>query len=237
MLTNTVRKTVRLVVLCIGLAAYLAFCWSLVVTGVLPMDEEHFLRFVAIWGIGLLLLGFLRAPSKLLNIRRMTFTRVVWFNLGAVLAAVLVPNSLRFLILVVPLFGVHFAALRLPRVQLLWVAALTGTAYFVAALVLVLSNPEVLYFELYTAVAFTLFLLGSLYLAIEVFAMRARAESRHDNLKQSVAELSAVAMRDELTGVFNRRYIFESLERIRAQADREGMDFTVCYCDWTTSSW
>ena len=50
-------------------------------------------------------------------------------------------------------------------------------------------------------------------------------------LRDAHASGSMLAMRDELTGLYNRRYIMEVLARQKALADRGHIGFTLCYCD------
>jgi diguanylate cyclase (GGDEF)-like protein len=54
---------------------------------------------------------------------------------------------------------------------------------------------------------------------------------RTERLNAALAKLSDLAMRDDLTGLYNRRYIMEVLNRQKALADRGHVGFTLCYCD------
>ena len=55
------------------------------------------------------------------------------------------------------------------------------------------------------------------------------------NLKREIRmagkKISEAAMHDELTGLFNRRYFMEALERERARAERHGADLALCMID------
>ena len=69
------------------------------------------------------------------------------------------------------------------------------------------------------------------FMASEVTALRTAFERRREELDGAVEQLADLAMRDELTGLYNRRYIMEVLARQKALADRGRIGFTLCYCD------
>ncbi len=56
----------------------------------------------------------------------------------------------------------------------------------------------------------------------------ARANRR---LREALDRLQALAVRDELTGLYNRRFLMEFLEREAARARRSGSGYAVCLCD------
>ena len=57
-------------------------------------------------------------------------------------------------------------------------------------------------------------------MASEVTALRVAFERRRERLNEAMEQLSEIAMRDELTGLYNRRYIMDVLSRQKALADR-----------------
>ncbi len=210
---------------------YMGFAWGLVSSGYLLVSTELYLSLVASWLGGMLVLSWPLPASDVASTMRRVFFRLLWFNLGGVAVAVLVPNELRFLMLVVPLFGVLYAALRLNGDRVLFIAAATWLSYVASTSALLWLGSVEMRFEVLAGLAFSFLLAGMVYFAGDLEALRRRAESRQQYLEKSVEELSGVAMRDELTGVFNRRYILEALKRHKALADRDRLEFTVCYCD------
>jgi diguanylate cyclase (GGDEF)-like protein len=64
-----------------------------------------------------------------------------------------------------------------------------------------------------------------------VTALRKAFERRRMRLDSAMQKLSDLAMRDDLTGLYNRRYVMEVLTRQKALADRGHVGFTLCYCD------
>jgi diguanylate cyclase (GGDEF)-like protein len=75
-------------------------------------------------------------------------------------------------------------------------------------------------------------MLGAMFfMASEVTALRKAFERRRHRLDAAMQKLADLAMRDDLTGLYNRRYIMEVLARQKALADRGHVGFTLCYCD------
>ncbi len=231
MLEFSQDKVSRFAVVVAGAAVYFAFTIGLVNAEYVFIRGDFYLALVGIWLGGVLLLCWQQPAHDAASTMRVVFFRLLWFNVGSVVVAVLVPNELRFIMLIVPLFGLLYASLRLTTDRVLFIAAMSWLSYVVSTVVLVSLAPVDLSFEGLAGLAFTFLLGGALYFARDLDELRRRAEHRHQNLERSVAELSIVAMRDELTGVFNRRYITEALNRHKALADRDRLEFTVCYCD------
>jgi two-component system cell cycle response regulator len=50
-------------------------------------------------------------------------------------------------------------------------------------------------------------------------------------LRKAHRKISEMATLDELTGLYNRRYFMEALERERARAERHGKDLSLCMMD------
>jgi diguanylate cyclase (GGDEF)-like protein len=64
-----------------------------------------------------------------------------------------------------------------------------------------------------------------------VSKLRARLSDSHRELEQAVERIGELAIRDELTGVYNRRYLMEALVREQSRAERLGTPFAVCLID------
>jgi len=86
-------------------------------------------------------------------------------------------------------------------------------------------------FEAAGLAGFAAMLIGVNFLGDEVFALRHAFTRRRRQLDRVMARLEALAVRDDLTGAYNRRYINEVLSRQKALADRGQIEFTVCFCD------
>jgi len=61
--------------------------------------------------------------------------------------------------------------------------------------------------------------------------LRVRLSDSHRELKHAFDRIGELAIRDELTGAFNRRFLMESLAREHSRAERLGEPFSVCVVD------
>ncbi len=224
-------RLVRPLVLFAGLAAYVLFTVGLLRAGLLDTSAGSLAVLLPVWVLGCVVLVTLPGYFSRLHGAPLVLSRAFWFNLGAVFLALLVPGPTRMIMLVVPLFSVVYAAIYLMRGQVLAVAL--GTALLYAALAgfrLVTTSADPL-FELLSALAFGVMLSGVLLLSAEMHRLRENLVERNRGLREAMERLQELALRDELTGLHNRRFIMEVLTRQKALADRGQHGFTLCYCD------
>lgn len=183
------------------------------------------------WIVGIGALLMLDHPVGRFGTGGLTMVKALWLNLGVVASSLFVAPELRLLLLTVPLFGVLYAALHLHRRQVAVVTGITWLGYLAGALVLLGESEEQTTAEWRLVGAFSLMLLAMFFMASEVTALRRAFERRRHRLDSAMQKLADLAMRDDLTGLYNRRYIMEVLSRQKALADRGHVGFTLCYCD------
>jgi diguanylate cyclase (GGDEF)-like protein len=234
-------KTNRIALSLLAIAAYLLFCVGLARYGYPNAAGPALFALLSIWSLGLVGLMFTEPAVGRFDAGAVTFVKAIWFNVGAVSTALLVPHTLRLLLLVAPLFGVLYTALHLDRRHMLAVAAVTWLSHLIgllAANVFVatdLSFSSVSFSSIsmdgLLFAAFTMMLLAMLYMGGEVTALRSAFARRRDRLNSAMEQLAELAMRDELTGLYNRRYIMDVLAQQQALANREHVGFTLLYCD------
>ncbi|MEM7078437.1 MAG: GGDEF domain-containing protein [Pseudomonadota bacterium] len=225
-------RLLRPMILFVGMVCYALFTWWLVRNDFMQGTREVFLQFAAVWVLGL---AFLIAWSDWLlkaTDDALVLFRALWCNVGAVGMALLVPDGTRLLMLVIPLFGILYAALHLNYVQVILTVLITLLAYLFFKLGLIVYHPNLdLEFELFSGLAFVGMLGGLSLLSWEVMRLRERLQQRNARLRDTMDRLTELASRDELTQVYNRRFILDVLARQKALADRGQQPFSVCYCD------
>lgn len=64
-----------------------------------------------------------------------------------------------------------------------------------------------------------------------IHKLRARLSSKREELAYALEQVRNLAIRDELTGLFNRRHVLEILHQQKAIADSSEYRFSVCYLD------
>jgi diguanylate cyclase (GGDEF)-like protein len=130
--------------------------------------------------------------------------------------------------LVAMLFGV----LRLNATRMLALAFLALLAHAIMLHLLYLRGPGV---DPRAAVAEFLVLAVVLpWFAVMggyVNRLRARLSDSHRELQHAVERIGELAIRDELTGVYNRRYLMEALMREQSRAERLSTPLAVCLID------
>jgi diguanylate cyclase len=62
-------------------------------------------------------------------------------------------------------------------------------------------------------------------------ALRSRLSGKNEELGRALEQVREMAIRDELTGLFNRRHIMEILQQQQALADSGDYRFCLCYLD------
>ncbi|CAD5109168.1 GGDEF domain-containing protein [Zestomonas carbonaria] len=82
--------------------------------------------------------------------------------------------------------------------------------------------------ELIQALVFFTLIVGVSMLGLEMSNLRTTLQQRNRDLHQAVERVQHLAITDELTGLYNRRFAKELLAQQKALADRGQYDFVVC---------
>ncbi len=214
-----------------AVAGYLLICLALASHGFVQTLGGTLYGLLGVWVVGVVGMVAVRDLPSSMDAGTLTLAKALWVNLGLVFAATLLPMPVRLMLLFVPLFGVLYVALHLKREHVLLVAGVTWLGNVVAVGTLAVFADVEYSVEAFVLGVFSLLLIAMVYMASEVTALRAAFSHRRDRLNDALLQLSDMAMRDELTGVYNRRYIMDVLGQQKALADRGHVGFTLCYCD------
>ena len=221
----------RPIAVLVGLLGFASFYAGLLFNGVVSVSTTSFLTFLLVWTVGLAMLVIWPTWIQRYDGNLVVFSRALWCGAGCVMMALIVDHPIRVLILVVPVFGVCYAALHLSRKNVALICFITWMIYNSCLLLLGWRVELSLNFELLCYSAFVFLLVAGFLIAEEILRMRHQLYLRNDSLQEMTQQLQELALQDELTGVHNRRHILEVLERQKALADRTQQAFTVCYCD------
>lgn len=171
--------------------------------------------------------GNLRFKDASLTLQQMTWV-TVWISilLGCM-------NGLRPLMLMGYLLVMSFGAFRLS------IRGFYGFTFFILSCYLLTFfwvyriRPDTLDFSeeffVFTGFAFTLG--GFLLMGNEFSTLRQSLNDRHRELKGAISRIEELAITDELTSLYNRRYLMQVLNQQRALANRSQYSFVVCYID------
>ncbi len=217
-----------------AVAAFVALWWLGSSSGRLVSTEVAVGLAIIVLTIGLGLL----ALSIVADLRRRDVTAslgtpvMLWASVGCVVSAAFGTGVLRLALLAVTLLGLNFAALHLTRARLhlisvlTWAAASLGFALHVRMGIQADLPDELIIWSCYTAL-----LVIASFVADQVARLREQLTGRTWELERALAQVREMAMRDDLTGLYNRRNLMEYLSRQKALADRGTLAFTMCYVD------
>ena len=125
-----------------------------------------------------------------------------------------------------------FAALRLRARRLLGLAAAALVAHAAMLLLWHSSNPGANAAEsLVDLAALAIVLPWFAAMGGYVNALRARLSDSNRRLTDALARIESIAVHDELTGLYNRRFLLEMLVKEEASLKRTGRPFAICLLD------
>jgi len=130
------------------------------------------------------------------------------------------------------LMSMMFGALRLGTARLLWLAVVALLAHGVMLVVWHHHHP-VLGIEASVVewLALAMILPWFAGMAAYVNALRTRLSKSRRKLAKALERMESIAIRDELTGLYNRRFLMDLLEREAARGLRTGSTFAICMID------
>jgi diguanylate cyclase (GGDEF)-like protein len=125
-----------------------------------------------------------------------------------------------------------FGALRLGAARLLGLAAIALLAHGIVLWLWHQHNPGVNATASQMQIAaLAVILPWFAAMGAYVNGLRRRLSDSNRRLTEAVERIESIAARDDLTGLYNRRYLLEFLDRETARAQRSGGTFSVCLID------
>jgi diguanylate cyclase (GGDEF)-like protein len=125
-----------------------------------------------------------------------------------------------------------FGALRLDTKRLMALALLAVAAQATMLWLSFLRNPGMeTRLELTALAVLAVVLPWFALMGGYVNRLRSRLSDSHRRLQGAYDRIELLAVRDELTGVYNRRFLMETLSRERARFERLDVPFAVCLID------
>jgi diguanylate cyclase (GGDEF)-like protein len=125
-----------------------------------------------------------------------------------------------------------FGVLRLSGRRMMGLALLALVAHGLMLAVLTLREPQLDRRELFGEYA-VLAIVLPWFAAMGGYVNRLRSRLSDSNreLKRAVDRIEQLAVRDALTGIYNRRFLMDCLAGERSRAERLGIPFSVCLID------
>lgn len=202
--------------------------------GMVRLTPPQLMLLLATFWIGnLIILGMIRSG---LNLRfkdpSLTLFQILWAIFWVMLLTYYL-NEARPAALMLALLIINFGAFRLSLFQLAGLSSVAVAAYALVIYLLQSNYPEIfsLEIEILILAGFAAALFGTTLVGQEMFTLRKIIGERNQRLEEALEQVNRLAVTDELTGAYNRRYLLEVMAKQKALADRGNYSFSICFFD------
>lgn len=218
----------------LGVFSLLLLCWLASHLGYFVIPTAHVLVLTSMMWLGHGVFVLIIALSGNLRFKdaSMTLPQMVWVT-SCISVLMCFLHDIRPLMLMGYLLVMSFGAFRLSIRGFYGFTLFTLTCYFSSLMWVYQHRPEDIELsqEFFVFVGFGLSLCGFVLMGNEFSNLRQSLGERHRELKGAVSRIEELAITDELTGLYNRRYLMQMLSQQRALANRSRYGFVVCYLD------
>lgn len=231
--TQQRARIYRVAILGAGIFVHLMVCWTVLSIGYMDIEAIEFLGLSSLAVAGFLFLALLIGIEWNLTLEDpdMAVPQMIW-ALSVVILTSHFALEMKPVVLFTGLAMIVMGANRLTRAQQVLVAGY-GLSIYILSLIF-LSNIEGIGWvpEMVLVIAFGLVLgFGPALYQYERSIFENVMSDKNEELGRALDQIKELAIRDELTGVFNRRQLMEVLHREKALADRKHYAFSLCYVD------
>lgn len=218
----------------LGVFSLLLLCWLASHLGYFVIPTAHVLVLTSMMWLGHGVFVLIIALSGNLRFKdaSMTLPQMVWVT-SCISVLMCFLHDIRPLMLMGYLLVMSFGAFRLSIRGFYGFTLFTLTCYFASLMWVYQHRPDDIELsqEFFVFVGFGLSLCGFVLMGNEFSNLRQSLGERHRELKGAVSRIEELAITDELTGLYNRRYLMQMLSQQRALANRSRYGFVVCYLD------
>lgn len=215
-----------------------ALCWLCFQVGLFRVELQGFITlFLFIWsGHGLFLLAVLTGLNKKISDPSLMLPHMLWATLSLLLTAYFV-DQMRLSIMTLFLAVMLIGAFRVRVIGFIITAVFGLVGYGLVLYLLIryeqssiISATQLLQ-ELLQFGALALVTLIFTVLSTGISNLRGQLSGKNIELQLALEKVQEVAIKDDLTGVYNRRFIMEVLDRQKQLAERGQEDFSLCFVD------
>lgn len=225
-------RTFRVATLGASIFAHLTVCWTVLSIGYMEISVLQMFALSALAITGFFVFALLIGIEWNLTLEdaEMGVPRMIWALTIVIITSHFVID-LKSVVLFSGLAMIAMSANRLSRSQQFLVA---GYGLLLYITVVYLTSPEGLDWvtEVVLIIAFGFVLLfGPALYRFEHSAIEEVITEKNEELVKALAQIREMAVRDEMTGVYNRRHLMDLLAREKAMADRKNYVFSIAYVD------
>jgi diguanylate cyclase (GGDEF)-like protein len=189
--------------------------------------------YISFWLGHVAMLGFVYGRyRKRMNAPDMTLVHMIW---AIIFVSIILfyTIEIRPALIIAYLIILPFGAFHLNWRGIFGITLFTFASYAVSLFFFQQSSsaywsPQV---EVIIGITFVFAMSGYSILGREFSILRERLTHSNQQLNEALTKIKELAITDELTGLYNRRHLLESLDKQRAIANREGTHFVVGFVD------
>ncbi len=223
----------RVATLGAGIFVHLIVCWTVLSIGYMKLAPVQFLGLASLSAAGFLVLALLIFSEWNLTLKDpdLSLAQMLWAVTVVILTTHFV-TDLKPAVLFTGLAMVVMGANRLNRKEQFIFAVYGLSIYLLSVLILSQDGNLSWVTEIVLMLAFGLVLVfGPALYRFELGLIENVLVDKNQELLTALDKIRELAVRDELTGAYNRRHIMEVLTQQKALADRGGYPFTLCFVD------
>ncbi len=231
--TQQRARIYRLATLGAGIFVHLMVCWTVLSIGYMEIQPIQFLGLASLAAAGFLLFALAITVEWNLSLEDpdMSLAQMIWAVSVVVMTAYFVTEFKP----VVVLSGLAFivvGANRLSKKELVIFAVYALAAYVLSVAYKAQFDSLSWLTEIVVMIAFSVVLVfGPVLYRFEMTMVEHVLVDKNAELSSALARIRELAVRDELTGAYNRRHLKDFLLQQKAMADRRDYQFTLCYVD------
>lgn len=230
---NQLIRLRRIVLASAASLIHLSLCWAAFAMGFMKLSLAGMLVLTLVVGMTCSL--FLLLTRFDLNLRfqdpSLTLPQMCW-AIALVFVSAFFAGELRPMFLMMVLLVLMFGAFRLGRDGFLRAGLFTLFCYLLLLLALTRAGAEINgRAELMNGLQFLLLVTGVSLLGHDMSQLRTALQARNEDLRQALERIQQLAITDELTGLYNRRFAKDLLSQQKALADRGNYSFVLCLLD------
>ncbi len=218
----------------IGVFLNVFLCLLAVFLGYSALDYERvFILSLSVWlGHSFLVMLIVFNLNLKFSDASLTLPQMLWVIVSLSLTMFYL-QDIRSLMLMGFMLVMSFGAFRLTFKEFFWVTLFTIACYLGSLYGVYIYRPHEVNIsqEAFVFIGFVVALVGFAFMGVELSNLRNALKKRHEELKGAFLRIEELSITDELTGLYNRRYLMKVLNKHRALANRSDYNFVVCYLD------
>ncbi len=196
-----------------------------------PLSYLH-LFYILFFAINIGILIFARSAS-IMKVERhqLVFTETLWAQIYLIAISFFF-TEMRFVMFTPAIISLSFAAFRIPlnRALILYFIAVVGYGvgcWYRGHMGVELEfHNEITELGILSLIGFAMVFIGH-----DIFNLRKVLKNKNEEIKSALKRIEDIAIYDELTDVYNRKHLYDVMNRFAALSQRKEFVFSICYVD------